>query len=291
MTTLAQKTPDLDPQTFKEIAALAYQECGLTLVKEKQSMVCSRLRHRLRALQLHDFGAYSSYLRSGEGSLERRHLISALTTNVSHFFREAHHFDILRACFQGKLSDLRAGGEMRIWSAGCSNGQEALSAAITLLEAAPDAARLNVRILGTDIDPEVVNFARNGRYPDRMMAGIPEALKQKHFLSDRDPSGSKCWRPVPALRQLVRFNELNLLGSWPMKRRFDVILCRNVVIYFDLQTQHRLWPRFHANLAPGGLLFLGHAERIADAVASGFQGAGPTTYLRLGESAFNPGAA
>ncbi|MEP5729681.1 MAG: protein-glutamate O-methyltransferase CheR [Sulfitobacter sp.] len=278
MNALARDITELDPESFRAIADLAYRESGLTLVKEKSSMICSRLRHRLRDLDLPDFKTYCAFLQTKDGLDERRHLISALTTNVSHFFREDHHFDTLRETLQKRLPDLRAGGEMRIWSAGCSNGQEALTMAMTILELAPDAGNLNLRILGTDIDPEVVEFARAAVYPDRLMRGVPDDLIRKYFVRQESASSEPEFKAVDALRKMIRFNELNLLREWPMTRSFDVIFCRNVVIYFDLETQMKLWPRMKNVMTKDGVLFLGHSERIADPHKFGFDCTGPTTY-------------
>ncbi|MFK7835804.1 MAG: protein-glutamate O-methyltransferase CheR [Sulfitobacter sp.] len=278
MNAMQHPSTDLDPESFRAIADLAYRESGLTLVEEKSSMICSRLRHRLRDLGLQNFSAYTALLKSDDGAKERRHLISALTTNVSHFFREMHHFDTLREEFAKRLPGLRSGGQMRIWSAGCSNGQEAMSTAITLLEHSADAGQLDVRILATDIDPEVVGFAREGVYPERMIRGVSETLLSKYFDRDDSKAGEPFFAAKPALRNLIRVNQLNLLGEWPMTRRFDIVFCRNVVIYFDLKTQTTLWPRMKKTLAPDGVLFLGHSERIADPQAYGFDCTGPTTY-------------
>ena len=278
MTVKAQGGAELDPESFRAIADLAYRESGLTLVEEKSSMVRSRLRHRLRDLGLPSFSAYSDLLLSEAGKQERRHLISALTTNVSHFFREEHHFQTLVEEFEKRLPALRAGGSMRIWSAGCSNGQEAVSAAISLLECTSDAASLDVRVLATDIDSKVVEFARAGVYPERLMRGVPAKLLAKYFTEEQTRDPEPHFRIRPVVAGMIRVNELNLLSSWPMTKRFDVIFCRNVVIYFDLAIQASLWPRFHKALAPDGVLFLGHSERIADGSAHGFACTGPTTY-------------
>lgn len=269
---------ELDPASFRAIAELAYRESGLTLVKEKHAMIRSRLRHRLRALGLSDFSSYSALLQSEAGLRERRHLVSALTTNVSHFFREAHHFKTLRADFERRLPDLRSGGTMRIWSAGCSNGQEALSAAMTMLECSADVGQLDLRILGTDIDTQVIEFARKGNYPARLMRAVPNDILSKYFERLETQGAEEVYATGPAVREMVRFNTLNLLAAWPMRRKFDVIFCRNVVIYFDLPTQARLWPRLRDAIAPDGVLFLGHSERIPDPARFGFDCVGPTTY-------------
>ena len=278
MSTEVHSAAELDPASFRAIADLAYRESGLTLVEEKSSMVRSRLRHRLRDLGLSSFTAYSDFLQSEAGQSERRHLISALTTNVSHFFRENHHFETLVTEFERKLPSLRAGGAMRIWSAGCSNGQEALSAAISLLEHTSEAAKFDIRILATDIDPEVVQFARNGVYPERFMRGVPDAMLAKYFVREPSTDSEPQYKVRSILSDMIRVNELNLLSSWPMTKRFDIIFCRNVVIYFDAATQTRLWPRFRDALSPDGILFLGHSERISEPSAFGFDCTGPTTY-------------
>lgn len=280
MRSSADQNMALDGASFRAIAELAYRESGLTLVEEKSSMIQSRLRHRLRDLGLSTFAAYCELVNSDAGQSERRHLISALTTNVSHFFREDHHFSTLRDVLSQKMSVLRQGGQMRIWSAGCSNGQEAFSAAMTLVEHTQNLEELDVRILATDIDPEVVAFARQGRYPERLMGGVPDSLAAKYFDRVIDQTGEPAFQAKQKLRNLIKVNELNLLSDWPMQKRFDVIFCRNVVIYFDIKTQTSLWPRYHKALTPDGVLFLGHSERIADPASYGFECTGPTTYHR-----------
>lgn len=268
----------IDPKSFEAIAQLAYNESGLQLATEKMSMIQSRLRHRLRALNIPDFENYSAFVCSDHGRQERRHMISALTTNVSHFFRERHHFDVLRKCVVNDfLPRLRKGGRIRIWSAGCSNGQEAFSIAMSLLETEPDIDEMDVRILATDIDAKVIQFSKTATYPDRLISGIPDELLQKYFFSKIEKEEA-VFSANKKLRNLVRFNELNLLSKWPMKQNMDAIFCRNVVIYFDAETQNRLWPRFQKILHPNGYLFLGHSERISDPYASGFETDGPTTY-------------
>lgn len=280
MNTQVQEGVTLDDESFRAIAELAYRESGLILVVEKSSMIQSRLRHRLRALGLNSFPAYCKLVQSDDGEAEKRHLISALTTNVSHFFRENHHFESLSDEVRKRLPTLRQGGELRIWSAGCSNGQEATSIAITLLELEPEIDKLNLRILATDIDPEVVAFARKAVYPERFMGGVPQPFVDKYFDRISNTDNEPAFQVKQKLRQMIRVNELNLLGEWPMRKRFDLIFCRNVVIYFDQKTQNALWPRYHEALKPDGTLYLGHSERIADPGAFGFSCTGPTQYQR-----------
>ncbi|MFK7745274.1 MAG: protein-glutamate O-methyltransferase CheR [Roseobacter sp.] len=268
----------IDPESFNAIAQLAYRESGLQLVAEKTSMIQSRLRNRLKAAGVKDFKEYAKFVCSDIGIAERRLMISALTTNVSHFFREQHHFDILsNQVLPSMISSLRNGRRFRLWSAGCSNGQEAFSVAMTVLECLPDAHQLDIKILATDIDPKVVDFGRAAVYPERLISGIPKPMLSKYFTIEA--SGSEpLYKATAAMQSMVAFKELNLLAKWPMKNEMDIIFCRNVVIYFDGQTQDALWPRFNRQLSPNGHLFLGHSERISDPSNFGFINDGPTSY-------------
>ncbi|MFK7764370.1 MAG: protein-glutamate O-methyltransferase CheR [Roseobacter sp.] len=268
----------MDTKSFEALAELAYNESGLQLVAEKTSMIQSRLRHRLREVGLDNFSSYAEFVCSDRGLDERREMISALTTNVSHFFREMHHFEIFSSkILPQAMERARNGDRIRVWSAGCSNGQEAYSVALEVLEKFPDLSGLDFKILATDIDPKVVAFGRAGIYPERFVSGIPPNLLSRYFskFSDGDET---CYEVCSDAKQLVVFKELNLLSEWPIKNTFDVIFCRNVVIYFDLYTQNKLWPRFHNHLNQDGFLFLGHSERISDPEASGFHNDGPTAY-------------
>jgi len=277
-------TQDLDlppPQglttaQFAQIAEIAKREAGLTLSESKTAMIASRLAKRLRALDLESFDTYCAHLGAGEGAAEITHLISALTTNVTHFFRERHHFGLLREDILPELRQRAAVGDpVRIWSAGCSDGQEAYSIGITMLDAWPEAARSGLRILGTDIDTKMIRKAQAGRYPARQLEPVERDLRQRYF----GPAESDGTHSVTSeLRAMIRFNNLNLIGPWPMRTRFDVIFCRNVVIYFDAETQNRLWPRFAECLKPGGWLILGHSERVPDTADMPFRAAGRTAY-------------
>ncbi|MEP0700935.1 MAG: protein-glutamate O-methyltransferase [Lentilitoribacter sp.] len=270
--------PVIDPKSFEAIANLAYNESGLQLVVEKTSMIQSRLRHRLRALDVKNFEQYATFVCSPEGVSERRQMISALTTNVSHFFREQHHFDILvKKTIPGIIDKVRQGGRLRIWSAGCSNGQEAYSIAMTIAEHFPEVMEMDFKILATDIDPKVVEFASCGEYPERLVSGVPDTLLKRYF-SKSDGGEGLTFLASENLKQRIYFKELNLLSDWPIKQQFDVIFCRNVVIYFDLETQNKLWPRYRDVLTHDGYLFLGHSERIADLDQAGFLSDGPTSY-------------
>jgi chemotaxis protein methyltransferase CheR len=262
---------------FRKIAAMLHGDAGIALPEAKATLVYSRLAKRLRALGLTSFKDYCALVASSDGVDERQKMLAALTTNVTRFFREPHHYDHLRdQVLPALIARARAGGRVRLWSAGCSTGQEAYSCAMTILKAAPDAARLDIKILATDIDPNVVVEGREGVYRDSLMDGVPLDMRGRAF--DRVEQG---WRAGDELRSLVSFRELNLIGDWPMKGSFDVIFCRNVAIYFEEETQSRIWSRF-APLLPKnlGVLYIGHSERVAGPAAAQLIPDGITTYRR-----------
>jgi chemotaxis protein methyltransferase CheR len=269
---------------FKKIAAMVHGDAGIALHETKATLVYSRLAKRLRALGLASFQDYCALVAGHEGVDERQKMLAALTTNVTRFFREPHHFDHLRdKVLPPLLSAARAGGKIRIWSAACSSGQEPYSAAMTLLAAAPDAANLDIRILATDIDPNMVADARAGIYVPSLLAGIPPEYSRRWIAPSTHRPGSM--QIAEEARSLITFNELNLIGDWPMKGKFDAIFCRNVAIYFDDDTQARLWSRFAPLLKVGGHLYIGHSERVAGPAASAFEPDGITTYRLTREMA------
>ena len=173
------------------------------------------------------------------------------------------------------------GGRVRIWSAGCSTGEEPYSLALTMLALAPDAGRYDIRILATDLDRAVLATASRGVYPDRLMASVPAALKKAHFQAMHDDADEIHWSVGEAPRQLIAFRTLNLTRSWPMKGGFDVIFCRNVVIYFDSDTETAVWKAFSEFLNVGGRLFVGHSERVNTLALPMFESDGVTTYRRV----------
>lgn len=270
----------LDAKRFARIASIAKREAGLTIPKAKIAMVQSRLLRRLSATDLDNFDAYLSFVENADGSRELENMISALTTNVSHFFREQHHFETLRdQVLPDLIARARAGQSVRLWSAGCSSGQEPYSIAMTLLDAFPQASDFDIRILATDVDRAILARARAGEFDQRQMDNVSEDQRKRYFeVSSGDSEAT--WRPGPAIRALVSFRHLNLIRDWPMKMQFDAIFCRNVVIYFNDETQKALWPRFAAALKPTGWFFLGHSERIHPKESALFQACGVTTYKR-----------
>lgn len=271
----------ISDQAFARIAKIALREAGIVLATSKVSMVKSRLTRRLRALGMSSFDDYLDLVETGNDSTELGNFISALTTNVSHFFRENHHFEFLAKTILPSLQQkLAAGGKVRIWSAGCSNGQEPYSIAMTLLNADPSLIKKNIKILATDIDPEVLSQARSAQYKGSLTTGLTDEIIAKHF--SRDQQGDEIVMTVNAnVRGLVSFRQLNLHAEWPMKGKFDVIFCRNVVIYFDEETQARLYRRYSQVLEAGGWLMLGHSERIIDSINPLYKNVGVTTYQTI----------
>lgn len=268
----------LSEQDFRRIAAILHQDSGIHLSPGKTSLVYSRLAKRLRALGLESFRDYCDLVASDEGAQERQAMLSALTTNVTHFFREMHHFiDLGQRLRGGWIDRAKAGGRLRLWSAGCSSGEEPYSIAMALLSAFPDAAKYDVRILATDIDPIIVQKGRDGLYPAKNAESVPPAMRDRFLV--RQGEGQVAI--TDAVRELVAFRELNLMAQWPMKGKFDAIFCRNVAIYFEEETQERLWGRYAPLLNPDGRLYVGHSERVND---TRFVSAGLTAY-RLADGA------
>lgn len=265
----------LTVRDFDRIAALLREDSGIHLPQVKMTFVYSRLAKRLRALGLASFEAYCELIGGKDGAAERAVMLTALTTNVTRFFREPHHFDHFAAEVMPALAaEARAGGRVRLWSAGCSTGQEPYTLGLMVLAALPEAADLDVRILATDIDSKVIATAREAAYDQESVDPIPQAMRRQ--LSRR-PDGR--WEMSPELRRLVVFRELNLMGDWPMQGRFTAIFCRNVAIYFDDATQERLFGRFVDRLVPGGFLYVGHSERVSH---PGLDTCGLTTYRLRG---------
>ena len=203
-------------------------------------------------------------------------MIRALTTNVTKFFLEPHHFDHLRdVVLPPLLQAAERGNRVRIWSAACSTGQEPYSLALTVLRLMPNAGKLDVRVLATDIDTAVLEHASKGQYNAELVSAIPADLRTRWF----ERAGSE-WKAVDALRQLISFRPLNLIGQWPMRGTFDVIMCRNVVIYFAEETQVEMWKRFTPLLSPGGHLYIGHSERLSGPATRSYVSTGITTYQK-----------
>ena len=261
---------------FRRIAAVLHEDSGIRLSEGKAALVYSRLAKRLRLLGLSSFRDYCKLISADDGAEERRAMLMALTTNLTRLFREPHHFDHLKAkLLAGLAAKAKSGGRLRIWSAGCSTGEEPYSIAMTVLSVLPSAPELDVKILATDIDANVLAKAEAGIYPAEAAAHVPPGMRQRLRPHDEDTVTID-----PVVRSLIAFRELNLMGDWPMRGAFDAIFCRNVAIYFDEPTQERLWGRFGDCLTPDGRLYIGHSERVGD---SRFATDGQTVYRLAGQ--------
>lgn len=251
---------------FDSLSRLAYDEAGLVLSEQKAPLIVSRLRHRMKALSLSSLSEYCTFVQSDSSGVEHSHMISALTTNVSGFFREPHHFDKLRNEILPDLMErLLAGNRARIWSAGCSNGQEPYSIAMECLRFDSNISNLDFKILATDIDVEVLKYASEGTYDASQLNGLDQVKYGRYFKKVSSNAGVAAKQVTTDVRSLVSFKRLNLIDKWPMNGFFDVIFCRNVVIYFDADTQKILWKKFEKLLHPNGTLFVGHSERVDSA--------------------------
>lgn len=265
---------------FDFIARLIRQLAGIALARHKTEMVYARLSRRLRELGLADFDAYCGLLDSPEGAGEVGFLVNALTTNLTSFFRERHHFDHLaRTALPEAITRRMDGGpaRLRLWSAGCSSGQEPYTIAMVVATTVPDLRHWDARILATDIDTHMVETARRGTYPSDTAADIPAALRERFTRRER---GGASIHMGEEIRRLVAFKPLNLLEPWPMKGPFDAIFCRNVLIYFDRVGRTQVIEGFARMLRPDGHLYLGHSESLYGLSAL-FRPTGPTTYRRL----------
>ncbi len=254
--------PTLGDGDFAFLRSFVYEHCGISLGEHKRQLVQGRLVRRLRALKLRDFGAYCEMLRRDpQGELGE--LASAISTNVTAFFRESHHFDLLTDELLPRwIAEKKNGGRLRIWSAGCATGEEPYTLAMVLAEALEKhGGNVDAKILATDLSPQALETARKGVYPIDRLEGVSTERRRRWFL--RGEGEFEQYACVhPRLRELVSILPLNLLHDWPMQGPFDAIFCRNVVIYFDKPTKQRLFQRYAGLLPEGGYLFLGHSESM-----------------------------
>lgn len=240
-------------QDFERVRQLIYKEAGISLNPTKKDMVYGRLVRRIRELKLDGFAAYVDFLQSVGGKREFELFVNALTTNLTFFFREEHHFHMLAE----HLKTLPAGQEISIWCAASSTGEEPYSIAMTALEAL--GGRGNISILATDLDTSVLEVGRKGIYSADKITKLPAGYATRYF--DKLPDGN--YQAKAQLRNMITFSQLNLVhNNWPMRKQFDVLFCRNVMIYFDRDTQFAVLKKFHPLIKPHGLLFVGHSENF-----------------------------
>ncbi len=271
-----EKEFPMTDKDFKRIAGLAGQYTGIVLGEHKRDMVYGRIARRVRKLNLDSFCNYLDFLESNPQQ-ELSSFINVITTNLTSFFRENHHFDYLQ---EKVLSEVKrknsAQKRIRIWSAGCSSGQEPYSIAMTLNKFGVP-ADWDVKILATDLDSDVLAKARAAVYSTSDIDGLEESTIKNYFQRS---SGNKEVRVKEKAAKYIHFKRLNLLEKWPMKGPFDFIFCRNVVIYFDKPTQKVLFNRYADMLAVGGYLFIGHSENL-NGICERFENLGNTIYRKI----------
>jgi len=242
---------------FDRVQAMIYKRAGISLHDGKHAMVYSRLSRRLRETGFQSFRDYLGWLESTEGP-EWQEFVNALTTNLTSFFREQHHFDI----FSDVLKSRPAGNPWRVWCSAASTGEEPYSIVMTVLDAL--GPRANFSLAASDIDSKVLATAKQGVYRLDGLKGIDSERMQRYFLRGKGGNEGMVMAK-PELRKCIEFLIVNLIrDDWPFRDPFDVVFCRNVMIYFDAQTQRQVLERIYKVMKPGALLFVGHAENFSD---------------------------
>ena len=271
----------LTAEEFELFRVLVRKQTGIFLRDNKCPLLKNRLMKRLHHHGFRSFMDYYQYVKGGGGmGGEIQELINAITTNKTEFFRESHHFDALAELLllpASRSATLGCRPTLRIWSAGCSTGEEPYSIAITIARNLERLAAWDIKILATDIDTEVLNKAQTANYPREVTNGLHPAILKAYFLSGTGDYGDYV-QVKPAIRDLVTFARINLMDEpWPFRGKLDAVFCRNVIIYFDQDTQRKLVERFARLLKPGGLFFAGHSENLFW-LGDLLEPVGPTTY-------------
>ncbi len=266
---------NLDDRTYHSIKDLIYEKCGIKLGDAKKALVAARIRKRMRELQIFSHDEYLQNVLDDDTGMELVLLMDSISTNVTSFYRESGHFEIM----ESKLRKWADEGQkrFRFWSAACSSGEEAYTMAFTVKQALSGA--YDARILATDISTKVLGLAHQGLYEEEKTLSIPPDIKGKYM--EKIKSGDKVFFSVrPDIREMVLFRRLNLTEMpFPMKGPMDIIFCRNVMIYFDKDLRRRLASEFHRLLKPGGLLVIGLTESLIE-ISNGFTRTGPSVYIK-----------
>jgi chemotaxis protein methyltransferase CheR len=271
-----QNSMQLSPSQFSQICRLVYERCGLCLQNGKESLVKARLLKRLKHLGLTSFSEYLKYLDEDRSMKELGSMIDVLTTNKTSFFREFQHFEFIRSQMLPKLMESHSSATF--WSAGCSTGEEPYSLAILIKEGLPEVNSKQCRILATDISHPVLDRARAAVYSEEVIPKDNASLLKKHLIRIQSKP-APLYRISDEVRKMVQFAHLNLTDRWPMQGPFNLILCRNVMIYFDQETRKKLVRRFWELLKHGGHLFVGHSESLTSSSAE-FKYVQPAVYLK-----------
>jgi chemotaxis protein methyltransferase CheR len=267
---------ELTPKDFQFIRWFIHKHAGISFSEHKRTLVYGRLTRQMRRVGVRRFRDYRELIETN--SEEKSNFINALTTNKTAFFREYHHFEFLENELIARWKQQKK-SQIRIWSAGCSTGEEPYSYAATLH--CSNALKMfdSVSITATDLDTKVLTHAKNGIYVDEAIPTIPKQYLKLCFLKGKGEQLGNI-KTRDHLRKLIEFKQLNLMDEWPFKEKFDLISCRNVMIYFDKDTQERLTSRFHEQLSEGGFLFIGHSEALGKNEVM-FKSHGKTMYQKL----------
>lgn len=259
---------------FSHLASVAFDISGIVLGEHKKELVYSRIARRIRKLSLTNFSEYCVYL-DNHRVTETNEFINSITTNLTSFFRESHHFEYLAKTVIPEWKTRSKGQSIRVWSSACSTGPEPYSIAITLKKNMR-VQDYNLKILATDLDSDVLAKGKAGEYPLADVEQMPRDYLDAFYRNEK--SGMAMIKQD--YKDMIQFNRLNLLGPWPMKGKFDVIFCRNVVIYFNKDTQKELFDRLADSLVDGGYLFIGHSETL-HGVTQRFESMGRTIYKKV----------
>ena len=272
---------ELSDRDFRRLSNLVYEKCGINLHQGKKELVRARLSKRLRETGFRDFNAYYKFVTQEDSGHELVKMLDAISTNLTRFFREEKHFDFLKqVVFPTYVGGSNGAGfhRLRFWSAGCSSGEEPYSLAIWLLECFRKSRRANVKILATDISTKVLAQANRGVYPAVRLEKMQPAMVRNYFQRGYGRQEG-CFRVKPSLKEMIEFKRFNLMEPFPFKEAFDLILCRNVMIYFDKTTQQALADKFYDSLRDGGYLFIGHSETLTG-INHRFEYIKPSVYQR-----------
>lgn len=263
---------------FSKLSKFIYSQYGIKMPPEKRIMLQSRLQKRLRALKIYTFKEYIDYAFSNQGDDEIIHMMDVVSTNKTDFYREPAHFDYLRQTILPSIIDEKK--LVKIWSAGCSSGQEVYTLAIELSEFASKNQGFDFSILGTDISTLMLNKAFTAIYTEEMVSMIPIEIKKKYLLKSKEKT-KKLIRINNVLRNKAKFQRINFMDDhYPVNDQFDIIFCRNVLIYFDRETQERVINKLCNYLRPDGYFFLGHSESITN-INVPLKQLKPTVYVRI----------
>lgn len=256
---------NLPDRLFQQFSHLVYEQCGINLHDGKKALLQARLNKRLRLTGIGSYEEYFKFITSSENGSEFIHFLDSVSTNLTYFFRESQHFEFLEQVALPELIEKKRKNResrIRIWSAGCSTGEEPYSLAMCVLALLPDMPKWDFRILATDISTRALEAASNGIYSDDKVQKIPPALRQLNFRKISNGNGKAEYEIAPHLKRIITFHRLNLKDHYPFKGSFDFIFCRNVMIYFDKKTQEELVNKMASFLSPGGFLFVGHSESL-----------------------------